>query len=287
MEGARRPGEAFPVALPMEPRLIDFHNHFVGGLQSDAAAKWPLLADEEALARSLEGVNARVVSAPLEFVPGVPVRRVNDSIAGLIRKHPDRLVGLASVDAYGGGAAAEELTRAVKALGLRGAFMESAKDGLLPDCEQAQPAFAAAASLGVPVFLHPVPDVPLRRRFYNERFARSTINSAAILSMIAAGMFEKHAGLKVVVTALALGGLLLADRVPDGVYIDTTGMKPATLRGAFELLGTSRVVAGSDWPVVQERNLEERLSSMLSAFGLRSAERERVVAGNARELLGT
>lgn len=41
---------------------------------------------------------------------------------------------------------------------------------------------------------------------------RSAINSAAIPAMIAAGMFEKHGGLEVVVTALALGGLLLADR---------------------------------------------------------------------------
>ena len=271
----------------MAPGLVDFHNHFIGALPSEAPAKWPLLADEEALERSFEGVCARVVSTPLEFVPGVPAPRINDSIAGLVSRHGDCLAGLASVDAYSGAAAAEELTRAVKALGLRGVFIESAKGELLPDCEQAQPVFAAAASLGVPVFLHPVPDLPLRGRFRNERFARSTINSAAILAIIAAGMFEKHRGLKIVVTALALGGLLLADRVPDGVYIDTTGMKPATLRGAIELLGTGRVVAGSDWPVVQERDLAERLWSMLSAFGLRSADRERVAAGNARDLLRT
>jgi predicted TIM-barrel fold metal-dependent hydrolase len=270
----------------MATALIDFHNHFVGCLPSEASAKWPHLADERALKRSLGGVRARVVSTPLEFVPGVPVQAINDSIAGLVRKHPDRLVGLASVDAYGGMAAAEELTRAVKALGLRGVFIESAKDELLPDCEQAQPVFAVAASLGVPVFLHPVSDRPLRSRFKNERFARSTINSAAILAMISTGMFEKHGGLKVVVTALALGGLLLADRLPDGVYIDTTGTKPATLRGAIELLGARRVVAGSDWPVVQEKDLAERLSSMLAAFGVRGADRERVAAGNARELLG-
>jgi predicted TIM-barrel fold metal-dependent hydrolase len=168
---------------------------------------------------------------------------------------------------------------------LRGVFIESAKGELLPDCEQAQPVFAAAASLGVPVFLHPVPDLSLRARFRNERFARSTINSAAILAMIGAGMFEKHSGLKVVVTALALGGLLLADRVPDGIYIDTTGTKPATLRGAIELLGARRVVAGSDWPVVQERGLRERLSCMLTGFGLRPVDRDRVAGGNAAELL--
>ena len=269
----------------MAAGLVDFHNHFVGSLPSEAAARWPLLADEQSLELSLERVSARVVSTPIVFVPGVPAPRINDSIAELVSSHRDRLIGLASVDAYGGAAAAQELTRAVKALGLRGVFIESAKGELLPDCEQAQPVFAAAASLGVPVFLHPVPDLPLRGRFKSERFARATINSAAILAMIAGGMLEKHHGLKLVVTALALGWLLLADRVPDGVYIYTTGMKPATLRGALELLGPRRVVAGTDWPVVQEANLEERLSSMLSAFGLSSADRDRVAAGTARELL--
>jgi aminocarboxymuconate-semialdehyde decarboxylase len=263
--------------------MIDFHNHFVAGLPSPALGKWPLLGDERALEASLAAV--RVISTPLEFAPGVPVQRINDSIAGLVSRHGERLIGLASVDAYGGTAAAEELTRAVKQLGLRGVFIESAQGDLLPDCEQAQPVFAAAASLGVPVFLHPVPDAPLRARFGTERFVRGTINSAAILAMICAAMFEKHRGLKVVVTALALGGLLLAERVPDGVYVDTTGTKPATLRGAIELLGVRRVVAGSDWPVVQERDLAERLSSMLAGFGLRDADCERVVAANARELL--
>lgn len=268
----------------MAAGLIDFHNHFIGGLPSEAAARWPLLADEQALEQSL-GAGARVISTPLEFVPGVPAPRINDAIAGLVSRHRERLIGLASVDVYSGAPAADELTRAVTGLGLRGAFIESAKGDWLPDCEQAQPAFAAAASLGVPLFLHPVPDLPLRGRFRNERFARAAINAAAILAIIAAGMFEKHRGLKIVVTALALGGLLLADRVPDGVYVDTTGTKPATLRGAIELVGAGRVVAGSDWPVVQEADLERRLRSTLAGFGLRGADCERVVAGNARELL--
>jgi aminocarboxymuconate-semialdehyde decarboxylase len=270
----------------MATGLIDFHNHFVGGLPSPAAAKWPSLADEAALEQSLGAMRARVVSTPLEFVPGVPAARINDSIAALASRHRERVLSFASVDAYGGAPAAQELTRAVKTLGLRGVFVESAKGELLPDCEHAQPLFAAAASLGVPVFLHPVPDLPLRGRFPNERFARGTINAAAILAMIGAGMFEAHRGLKVVVTALALGGLLLADRLPDGVYIDTTGMKPAMLRGALELLGPGSVVAGSDWPVVQESDLAQRLSSMLGGFGLPGIDRERVLAGNASELLG-
>jgi len=229
--------------------VIDFHNHFVGNLPSEAPRAWPMLADRGALERSLEQVEARVMSTPLEFAPGVPVQRINDAMAELVATD-ERLVGLATIDAYG--AQDRELERAVAQLGLRGVFIESAKGQLLPDCAQAQAVFAVAAAMGVPVFLHPVPDAPLKARFGNERFVRGTINGAAIRAMIESGMFERYAGLKVVVTALALGGLLLAERIPDGVYVDTTAMNAAKLRAATELMGSNRLVAGTDWPVVQE-----------------------------------
>jgi hypothetical protein len=35
----------------MASALVDFHNHFVGCQPSEAAAKWPPLADERALER--------------------------------------------------------------------------------------------------------------------------------------------------------------------------------------------------------------------------------------------
>lgn len=267
--------------------MIDFHNHFAGyAAAPDVAARWPDLADRRALDASLESVT-RVISTPLEFIDG-PLERCNDAMAQLVATQPRRLFGLATVDAYADEPAARELRRSVRDLGLRGVFCESAKGELFPDCAEAQATWAAAASLGVPVFLHPVPDDEFRRRFRScgkltERLSRSTVNSAAILAMIESGAFEKHRGLKVVVTALALGGLLLADHVPDGVYVDTTGTKPATLRAAIELLGPERVVAGSDWPVVREP--ENRLAEVLESIGVSTEHRARIADTNARELL--
>lgn len=265
--------------------MIDFHNHFVGTLPSAASQRWPFLADRGALERSLDGVDTRVMSTPLEFAPQVPVQRINDAMADLVRAQPGRLCGLATVDGYAGEPAAGELERAIKGLGLRGVFIESASGELLPNAPQAQPAFAAAAALGVPVFLHPVPDPGLRKRLGNEKLVRGTINAAAILAMIGSGMFEEHRGLRVVVTALALGGLLLAERIPDGVYVDTTGMKPAMLRGAVELLGSHRVVAGTDWPIVQEPSVAASLDAILQRVGIGVEDRQRISSGNARELL--
>ena len=59
---------------------------------------------------------------------------------------------------------ARELTRAVKELGLRGVFVESAKRDLLLGAKETRPTLAAAASLGVPVFVHPLTDPQLHKR---------------------------------------------------------------------------------------------------------------------------
>src|SRR5690349_20729771 len=255
---------------------VDFHNHFVGpafalttlaGVTPGQRAFWEgvnrMLAEPGALLSSIaeDGVAARVISTPLEFlqdaegnVPAATITRINDAVADLVSRHPGRLHGLATVDAYSGEAGARELTRAVKELGLRGVFVESAKGDLLPDAPEARPTFAAAAALCVPVFMHPIEDPSLFRRFkaygrLGVRLTRGTINAAGLFAMVESGMLEEMSNLRVVVTALALGGLLLAGSVGDGarlrkdapaalrrhVYIDTTGLHPVIVRCAVDL----------------------------------------------------
>jgi predicted TIM-barrel fold metal-dependent hydrolase len=269
--------------------VVDFHNHFIDPSIA-LSARWKgvneRLTDARALVDSMEsaGIDARVISAPPEFLLDEPQPALNDAIAALVNRHPGRLYGLATVNAYSGEAGARELTRAVKQLGLRGVFVESARDGLLPNAKEVRPTLAAAAELGVPVFLHPVPDAQLKSRFANcgrmsERLVRSTINSAAILAMIDSGTFEELPSLRVVVTALALGGLLFA---PDtkAIYIDTTGFQPATIRCAVDLLGPDHVLMGTDWPVVVEKFVPERMAAILGA-----EEQRQVLGENALKLL--
>lgn len=281
----------------MALEIVDFHSHFTG--REHAHPVFKLLSDEAALKASLDeqGIACRAISTPPEFIRNgddelrlEQIQRANERIAR-VADSDSRLLGFATVDAYAGQAAAEELVRAVRQLGLRGVFVESAKGELFPDCEAAQPAFAAAASLGVPVFLHPVPDKVLKARFsrcgrMSERLTRGAVNSAAVFAMMESGMFERHRDLKVVVTALALGGLLLGGPLPAGLYIDTTGHHPVMLRAAIELLGPSKVITGTDWPVVQEKALPERLEQMLGGFGLGAADRRKIAGTNAKELLG-
>lgn len=325
---ARAQGDAKVVDKATAPlKLIDFHSHFVGtAFPSRAGAAAPAsqkafwqqvnhnLSDSGALLSSIEaaGIDARVVNTPLEFIQSADgevapdtVTRINDQLAELVSKHSNRLYGLATVDAYGGEAGARELTRAVRELGLRGVFVQAAKGDLFLDAAEARPTLAAAASLGVPVFVHPITDAQLSKRFarygrLGSMLNRGTVNSAALISLLEGGVFDELPNLQVVVTTLAIGGLLLAGGFGDGrglrrdapaltrrhVYIDTMGLHPALIRSAVDLLGPDHVIAGTDWPIFTEKSVAERLQKALTASGLGAAEQQMVAGGNTRRLLG-
>ena len=182
------PARAQPSAAQLAPlKVIDFHNHFVGsaftpivGTGTPPARRAYFdavnrnLADTQALLGSIEtaGIAARVVNTPLEFIQDPErevapdtVTRINDQLAELVSRNPGRLYGLATVDAYSGDDGARELTRAVRELNLRGVFVQAAKNELFLDAAEARPTLATAASLGVPVFVHPITDSQLRKRF--------------------------------------------------------------------------------------------------------------------------
>ena len=308
-------------------KIVDFHNHYVGpswtltNLANMPPAARPAfevinrnIQSQDALLASVEsaGIAARVINTPTAFIedsdgnlPPGTIERVNDQMAELIAKHPGKLYGLASVDAFSGDAGARELTRAVKELKLRGVFVESAKRDLVLGAKETRPTLAAAASLGVPVFVHPLTDPQLHKRFSRSgrmgvRLARGTINNAALISMLEGGTFDEIPKLQVVMTTLAMGGILLAGGFGDGagirsdapaltrrhVYIDTMGIHPAVVRCAVDLLGADHVLMGTDWPIVMERSVPERLQKAFAHCGLTAAEQQMIASGNTLKLLG-
>lgn len=126
--------------------IVDFHSHYVDPrwtlttVASAAPAEQPRwrgindkLQSDATLLRSIEtaGLAARVINTPTAFledaygnVPADCHRRINDQLAVLCTTHLGKLHALAAVDAFSGDAAARELTRAVKELGLRGVFVD-------------------------------------------------------------------------------------------------------------------------------------------------------------------
>lgn len=307
--------------------IIDFHNHHVPArfeltaVRTQPAtqrARWDLLArklpDEDLLLKNVrEGhLAARVVNIPGNLiadaeghVPHQTIMTMNDDLAALVARHPGRIHGLASVDAYDGDRAAREAERAVRDLGLRGLFVDCARGDHLIDAPQARPSLAAAASLGVPVFVHPVAPQPLTKQMapyglIGTLFARGTVNSASLIALIEGGVFSQLPDLRVVVTAHAIGGLAMAaglsgqSKLPSGtievmrkhVFIDTTLAHPAVIRACVDLLGANNVVAGSDWPIAGEKPIRGVLADAMQQAGLSDGEQNAIAAGNCLRLLG-
>ena len=312
---------------PPSLKVIDFHNHFVGSIATPIVGTGAPparrayfdrvnsnLADEQALLESIEaaGVAARVINTPLEFIQDPDgdtasdtITRINDQLAEVTSRNPNRLYALATVDAYSGEAGARELTRAVRELNLRGVFVQASKRNLFLDAPQARPTLAAAAGLGVPVFVHPITDAQLRGRLgrYGRpgvTLNRGTINSAALIAMLEGGVFDELPKLRIVVTTLAIGTILLAGGLDDDsrlrrdapesrrrhIYIDTMGLHPVLIRSVIDMLGADHVLAGTDWPIYTEKQIPERLQVSLNACGLNVAEQQLVAGGNTAKLLG-
>jgi predicted TIM-barrel fold metal-dependent hydrolase len=306
--------------------IIDFHNHHVPArfeltaAQSAPAnqrARWEAIArrlsDEELLLQDIRAgeITARVVNIPAALiadaegrVPHETIMATNDHLAGLVARHPGRIYGLASVDAYDGDRSAREAERAIRDLGLRGLFVDCARGDLMIDAPQARPTLEVAARFGVPVFVHPVAPQPLTRQMapyglIGTLFARGTVNSASLIALVEGGVLSQLPGLRVVVTAHAIGGLAMAaglssqSRLPSGtidvmrehVFIDTSLFHPAIIRAAVDLLGADNVVAGSDFPIMGGP-LRGPLTAAMQQAGLSDDEQDSIAAGNCLRLLG-
>ena len=118
-------------------------------------------------ARRLTDMDAARIDQQLVFLapPGVQVFDAatgcalavscNDQLAEAVRRHPRRFAGLAAIAPQNAAGAAQELERAVRELGLRGAVINSHTQGRYLDDVRYWDIFAAAESLGVPIYLHP------------------------------------------------------------------------------------------------------------------------------------
>src|SRR5262249_41077590 len=80
----------------------------------------------------------------------------NDQIAKLVKAPSDRFLGSATLPMQAPQRAADELTRAVSSLGLRGAMIGSNVQGKNLDDPVLEPIWAAAAALGAFMLVHPV-----------------------------------------------------------------------------------------------------------------------------------
>jgi aminocarboxymuconate-semialdehyde decarboxylase len=287
--------------------IYDVHIHYVPGwwYRDVPGALAPIHPDISNLdiiaAGSRDGAGSRrVLSASVEILygPAGPVdhgalRLVNVAVAEAVAAHGDALLGLATIDAFAGSAAAEDVRHAIEDLALDGIVVDSARDGRVLGEPLTLPTLEAAAAFGVPVFIHPnwTDDVERVRSVSGDKaaaFGRGYRNGVALLQLLHAGVLESLRDLRVIFTALGVGALFFAhERLEDlravtgevpPVYFDTTALHPASIRYALEVVGPERVIVGTDWPFHDDDR--DAILAALAQLNLSAEETEGILNRN-------
>jgi aminocarboxymuconate-semialdehyde decarboxylase len=235
-------------------------------------------------------------------------RQINDDIAELCGKHPDRFVGLGTVPFQAPELALRELDRLHKSLGFRGIEIMTHVAGADLSEPRFRPVFARCEELGLLVFMHS-DGFTEARRFREHYFANVIGNpldtTVAVHHLIFGGVLEDCPGLKLV---LSHGGGYLpaysgridhaASARPDccehlkkmpteylkQLYFDSLVYTHHQLEYLVEQYGADRILVATDYPA--DMGEIDPIGFIEGAKGLDDAARRAILGGNAARLLG-
>jgi aminocarboxymuconate-semialdehyde decarboxylase len=231
----------------------------------------------------------------------------NDQIAKLVKAHPDRFTGIATLPMQAPDRAAEELTRAVRQLGMRGAMIGSNIAGKNLDDPSFEPVWAAAEELGAFMIIHPanVAGVDRLRSYYLQNLIGNPLDTTiAAACLVFGGVMERHPKLNVL---LVHGGGFVpyqAGRWAHGwhvrpepkvnikqspepwinrFYYDTILHAKPQLEFLVASVGPTRVLMGSDYPYDMGTGECVR---QVDALWIDDSEKADILNGNVVKLLG-
>ena len=298
-----------------------------GGMQPPptmTAERQARLADLETLRlqdMDTSGVDLQVISdigsslAPRSGDEGVRLtRESNEQVATACAAHPDRFAGFATLPMTEPGAAVDELERAVRSLGLKGAMIFGTTDGRFLDDPAFLPVLERAAALSVPIYLHPTtPPAPVREAYYSGLdpavgFVLSTSGwgwhsevGIHALRLILAGVFDRLPTLQIIIGHMGEMIPFMLARIDDTLtplakqlqrpvpdyflrnfHITTSGFfTDPPLLLAMQVVGVDRIMFSVDYPF----STNEQGRAFLDHASLSPADKEKISHLNAERLL--
>ncbi len=275
---------------------------------------FPRLLDLEERWAEMErqGVDRQILSVWADlFGYGMPAaegarwhRLLNEHLCEVAQQHPQRLSMLASVPLQDAERAARELEYGVRQCGAVGGVIAASLDGTNLGEAPLDPFWAAAVELDVPLFIHPTQPTPAPRtgRFdLNVSVQYIYDSTVTVGSLVLSGVLDRFPTLVVI---LAHGGGFFPyqigrfDRlyrnlkppiVPANLpsaylrrfFYDTILHHPAALRYLCDLVGSDRLLLGTDYPFPVDDRAPLQL---LEATGWSDEQIARITGDNARQL---
>jgi aminocarboxymuconate-semialdehyde decarboxylase len=262
------------------------------------------------------GIDIQVISpSPGHFIYAAPpevardsARIVNDHIATLTAKHPDRLKGMGTVPLQDCDMAVAELERTVKELGFRGVEISTNVRGVDLTRAGLEKFFAKVEELGVMIFMHPFGTSLVGRmsdHYFPNTIGHPLESALAVGQLVFDGYLEKFPKLKV---CIAHGGGYIpayfgrfehawahrADcrvniRKPPSHYLkklhfDTVVFSEVELKHLIETWGADHIMLGTDYPFDMAE--PDPVGFLRRVKGVTTADMAKVAGGNAERLLG-
>jgi aminocarboxymuconate-semialdehyde decarboxylase len=261
------------------------------------------------------GIDVQAVSpSPDQTYYGLPpdlaieaTRLVNDNIADIMGKHPDRFAGLGTVPFQVPELAVAELERLHKSLGLKGIEIAGSVQGEDYSDPKFRPIFAKVEELGLLMFMHPTGFTHTSRMgpwHLGNLIGNPLESTVAVHHLIFGGVLDRYPGLKLVV---AHGGGFLpaySGRVDHGaaarpdtcehlhhepthylkrLYFDTMVFTHHQLEYLVAQWGADHILMSTDYPF--DMGEVDPLGFVDGAKNLSEGDKRAVLGHNAARLL--
>lgn len=265
--------------------------------------------DMQVLSLTAPGVEQLEASEALRLA-----RDANDVLAAAVRRHPNRLAGFATVPTPEPQAAADELERAVRDRGFKGAVINGHVRGRYLSDRFFWPILERAESLQVPIYLHPTPppkavtDVyyaglapDVTARFSTAGWGWHIETAVHVLRLILSGAFDRFPKLQIIIGHMGEALPFMLPRLEHTLPTATTKLKrpmAAYLRqnlhytfsgfnwtaNFLDLLlqvGADRIMFSTDYPYASMKEAR----TFLDQLPVSDDDRERIAHRNAEQLL--
>lgn len=278
--------------------MMDIGNMRIGEMDSAGI-------DMQMLSLTAPGVETLNIADGIKWA-----KLINNDISQKIKENKERFAGLASLPFQDPEAAADELERAVKYLGLRGAMVNSNIKGEYLDNKKYWIIFEKAEKLEIPIYLHPKEPSPDMVKPFT---AYPTLWSALwgfgaeaglhVMRLICSGIFDQFPKLKFIIghmgealpfwiwridkhwQATPMAKTLSkkpGQYLKDNFYITTSGMfSIPPFLCSYLTLGASNILFAVDYPYESSK----MAVSFIEAAPICDADKEQILHTNAEKLL--